>query len=1391
MARQTLSFVALPHTDTGRGRLLLSSYMTPRLESGATLAAFPDILNWTQLLHDHGMEFTFVCNGQTVKVPIDSSVLRPDIWREIFMPHCRVAPYQLGDYDRRLFVSYPAREAMSFVKYAYQQVSLATLRKERESRFLGTLLRNLTFRNEQGSTLDATLSQLRLELWREQNDQPRIANTLRSGGIGGASGSPHTSPDGIPTSFAEPPGTRQMISRFALFHHMPPAPHRPPLPQTEADFAQAMDFHQALTALSSYPTVMRALGLVFDFELPESFFPYSPNVPGADYLTIAVQRVTPGFGWTLRPKYFLPQTAYYRNGSSFAAAPATPSGDLATGNYLVGDVVDGALALAPNFFHLVEVDLDGTLLKVMALADNALNARPSLEIEETLPAVRSAGIALMSNTRALQVLQSVLANKQFDAALNANAPVRAFNVRDLVRGYRIDIWSSQTGVWRSLHRRHATYTFGSHGTVELTVPDEEGFTQLAASQPADDPTRKPDPIATQNGAPQPGADIFIHERIAKWTGWSLSVQRPGGALNRSADPGVATDQDPTVNEPRTPFKMVSSFLPIAASLPSLRFGVRYRMRVRAVDLAGNSVPLQHQTASALCAPIDSELPYLRFEPVAHPVLVLRQPLKAGATLDRLVIRTYNHHESLDTVPTKEVDERHVAPPKVAVRMAEQHGMFDDAQGKLKGDKATYDMIVARDKGELHAHGDVPIDQRAQLPLPYFPDPIARGAAFLNLPNTPDNTRGELHGQKLRYDILPDVQAQPGSVTLIPFGDPWPNRLPFRIVAADGELPPSWDSQTRVLTIRLPKAEFTVAPLSCFLGARDLSLMGIWNWLREYLETAEAIGMQSSSASFAVPEITDAFALLTRLILEGGHPMITPSKPLTLVHAVQQPIGRPEFVLLPVIHQPAQPIVGSALHNGFSPVTAWRSLQSHHAFLLGGLRIHGKSTSQIDLEAFWDEYSDSPAKPLPTVQRTTGTVETIDTSSLAAGQIAADASLSRYVASYIPVVDTLWFSAPFDQLPGVVTPTTVAAPMHKLPDTKHRWVYYQAVATSRFREYFAEKDLTFTRTSDSLLVNVPSSARPVAPEIAYIVPTFGIERQETSNVKTFVRFGNGVRVYLQRPWFSSGQDELLGALLWPQASATLTNDEREKYKHYITQWGLDPIWQGGSLPEIPASYVFPNAVRQGQGLTLEETSLTVDVAGHAVSFDEERKLWFCDITFENPTAYTPFVRLVLARYQPHSIPGVELSHAVLADFTQLSPDRAAVLSVDPADPRRSRVFVGGLAPQGPIQSYFTVIVEKRVGRLVSDLAWTPAPNAIVGVAEDAPVPDQPDAALWSGTVTFAQKPESDQYRVVIQEYELLPRDATESEILAGTSAALGSRIVYAAIIPYNFPSAASN
>jgi hypothetical protein len=387
-----------------------------------------------------------------------------------------------------------------------------------------------------------------------------------------------------------------------------------------------------------------------------------------------------------------------------------------------------------------------------------------------------------------------------------------------------------------------------------------------------------------------------------------------------------------------------------------------------------------------------------------------------------------------------------------------------------------------------------------------------------------------------------------------------------------------------------------------------------------------------------------------------------------------------------------------------------------------------------------------------------------------------------VAYYDADHDLLCFARSGDRLGNLVSGVTIyadAAPRHYFDDTRYHKVTYVARATSRYREYFTpntalsedEQATEFTRMSEPVVVEVPASARPAAPHIIYVVPTFGWQRQTQSNLKRSVRFGGGLRVYLDRPWFSSGDGELLGVTFYDYSNGGLT--DRERWKPYVTQWGADPIWIAENLIQLPFGFHFPNKVAEEPSLSLPGRAPgRVGVAGFAVDFDYDRQKWFADLTLAVQSfAYTPFVRLVLVRYQPFALPDAKLSPAVVADYVQLTPERSAVVTADPYHPRVLRLTVSGPAPGGPgpeitgapptfpvaVPTLVSVTVQQRDPVIATDLGWVNAP-ALATVTPEPSV-DPSGLVRWTGSIRFAQVPEPGTCRLVIREHEYLSANYT--------------------------------
>jgi hypothetical protein len=331
-------------------------------------------------------------------------------------------------------------------------------------------------------------------------------------------------------------------------------------------------------------------------------------------------------------------------------------------------------------------------------------------------------------------------------------------------------------------------------------------------------------------------------------------------------------------------------------------------------------------------------------------------------------------------------------------------------------------------------------------------------------------------------------------------------------------------------------------------------------------------------------------------------------------------------------------------------------------------------------------------------------------------------------------------------------------------------------------------------------------------------------------------GGGLRVYLDRPWFSSGDGEQLAVVLYPQPNAEIPDN----VKPYVTQWGLDPLWMQGppvtgalapldaqvqaleikpnvsqsdqfklgvinpppiqprsvpgegeqdvtsrAAPQImagdaaalkinpallinqgvgqghptPSHFRNEAAVRSDLGirevpiltdtaskLTVHFAPMPVTVCVFNVKPDINRQLWYCDIEMDPGTAYFPFVRLALARYQVNSIAWMHLSPVVRADFAQLVPDRLVSVTPDPKNSNAVIVSVAGV--QGYASSSRLTIAEASLEEanpnVPGELGWVPVPNSAVKLGAMT-------SQQWVGSVMLP--PASQKvYRLIVKEYE---------------------------------------
>ena len=207
-----------------------------------------------------------------------------------------------------------------------------------------------------------------------------------------------------------------------------------------------------------------------------------------------------------------------------------------------------------------------------------------------------------------------------------------------------------------------------------------------------------------------------------------------------------------------------------------------------------------------------------------------------------------------------------------------------------------------------------------------------------------------------------------------------------------------------------------------------------------------------------------------------------------------------------------------------------------------------------------------------------------------------------------------------------------------------------------------------------------------------------------------RSGGFLRVYLDRPWYTSGAGELLGVVTTvtsPSDSYTSTFPTTPQ-QSWVTMMGVDPInfveASNTPWPVVPNAFanlaIMPEVPYRAPYSNPPQVHLAEDGEGfyqvwpYEVAYDSGSGRWYADIaprpgetdegTYPPPPGY--FIRLALVRFQPYSIPvegieggTVEVSPVVTATFAQPVPDRSVSVVTDTADATGKTVLVTVTGP----------------------------------------------------------------------------------------------------------------
>lgn len=1440
--KQTLIYTTLPNGTTtidGTKYLKISLHCGIRLahSSDTTMNQFPEILEWaTKIKNAEGFKVRW--NGSVINNAIaDTSAIDPEVWSTLIHPDVKVLSFISENKSALQIHAYPVKELNESLLNIYRNFGIKSpvslLRPSEilqnknllkigrisiDNQIIDTYNRS-TNPNIKKNTLRGEFRQLKTDPKETIKDNAKASTTLEYRQI-----LQHRNYASMATRDKE---TEFQFARFRDFHHAdlekrPPIALRNEIPEFE--------FHDIIAQMSYYPQMQRKLGLVVDLMLPlDAGLPLDGRVA-----------VFP-FGLEFEQETEVSVTAtYYRITSNNFFAREKPDSDLQ----------NGFVKLNTPGFSVTFIDTDGAGIQTINKVDEQLKVvmkRTSLmqnrinimtlddedvddeddeannESEEAagLPVIRSAGIAIIKNQvenylnirfiKAHQLdlkliepikneLQLKEPNKQL-LGIKMNPALMKISISedeifyadDLLMGYRLDVAYSDTpDKWYSLHYKHDEITIYDENKNAFPVnginPDE-GFCEIGMTENQND-----------------SENVFVSGIIARWTGWSLAVERPGLAINEGegAEGKDFVNEDVTQEDkkygyhPESKVRMNVKSNLVAGTLPSLRYGKNYNLRMRYVDVAGNSVPLDVNPENPL-ENIIKNVFYKRYEPLSTPIILAANKLKVGEDIERLIIKSnagvaVAEYEEPGVLHNDRESRRLFVPPQNSQLTAERHGKFDYAfKGDTAAAQAVYNIIINHETAPGTKDDDGKVYNANDFELTYLPDPIASGVAFFLADNY-----NETHSQVFTPQ---QIQFVPSGYGNGPNG--WLEVKPVTLRLAEGNISSKWDESSRILTFFLPKAHRAKIKYSCFWREDDLKeISGMWKQLSD----------------------ESGFNDIREHLVKGQHWMVSPSRELELVHAVQQPLTIPE-------------LTDTISERGYLDTPAWIKTK---------IKINGQSTSTVELQAAWKEWEDNPLTPLPTETKNQKIFDPITIKYKEQihyiGYVPPKNpgfKIINTIAPVVPLQQPMQVEAvkkrgvnqiqaqPITQINTEDQSTVRVKPVaiqratiqtsnartlsllskfsgpyilktwgikHGFDDTRHRFVNYIPVATSRYPEYFRQPNaegslkstagLEFTKTGSSVQVNILSSDRPLSPDVEYIIPTFNWHKMAENDRITHIRKGGGLRVYLKRPWFSSGDGEMLGVILAPElGSGRVVNPE---YPPRYSQWGVDPIfpYPGSAEFHLTKNHFKWQSKSDANLVYPGYDKIKADITGFPVKFDAERKLWYADLVIDPKERYFPFVKLMMARYQEHSLrinnSDVCLSPIVETDFIQLVPERKVQMIIE----RK-----GGNADKLKIEiSGFNAHDYRRDGKPIQQLAnhfeikimSEDIPQPISGVISNA-VPDKkaitqeaqineityPDQYRFVATGYFQLTPQLKKvpFDVVVLEYEKADMDGATKLIFA--------------------------